>query len=98
MQAREEPSAPCGALHNNRIAKNLFVSQETFHLIERLNLRDDPSKGHENTTQAAVAQRSPTMEPAESDDEACFGVADDGTAHRAGFVDDQELREVDETG
>ena len=61
-------------------------------------LRDDPSQGQENTNQAAVAERFPAVEPAESDYEACLGVADDGTAHRAGFIDDQELREVDETG
>ena len=36
------------------------------------------------------------MKPAESDDEACLGVADNGAAHWAGFVDDQKLREVDE--
>ena len=65
---------------------------------EEIGLRDDASQGHENATQAAVAERFPAVEPAGSDDEACLGVSDDGATHWAGFADDQELREVDETG
>jgi hypothetical protein len=66
--------------------------------VQEIGLRDNPSKGHQNATQAAVAQRVPAVDPTESNDEACLGVTDDGTAHWAGFVDDQELREVDEAG
>jgi hypothetical protein len=104
-KARDEVSTPRGALHDIRIAKEAVsqaFGQETSRLSHKtrdeVDSRDDPSQGHENSTQAAVAERFPAVKPAGSDDEACLGVADDGAAHWAGFVDDQELREVDETG
>jgi hypothetical protein len=66
--------------------RRLFISSLVD--AQEIGLRDDPSQGHENANQAAVTQRFPAVKPAESDDEACLGVADDGTAHWAGFVDD----------
>lgn len=61
-------------------------------------LRDDSTKGYEDTQDTLVADVTSASHPAKRDNRASLKMSHNGTRGRAGCCNDEELRHIEEGG
>jgi hypothetical protein len=85
-------------LHHIGVTKKKDQSHDRIPKKRGEDARDDTPDRESNPDQAPISKGLPRDDPAHGDNGAGFEVPHDGTADRAGVVDDDELGEVDEAG